>query len=414
VGGAAYISSLVNAVPTSANAEYYAQIVARLAIARRAVHAAGQIAALAYNEQAIDALELRRKCMDLILKATQDNSRERGVRLSLVLDQLLKETYDRIDGDLGAHLLLPGFSELDRLLVGFEPGDLIYLAARPRMGKSGLGQAILRNIARQLARTGGTCDYVTLEMTAMQQARRMVASEGQINTKAIRAGFRDVVNGRRDDVDAEMFQRFVQALHRIKEEVGEVIVMQEEGMTVEELRDHVAQVVAERDCRFVLVDQLDLFAGEGGRQTPTEHVAHISKTLKQIAKDFKVVVLCLVQLNRNLESRAGVQGKRPQLSDLYMSGRLEMDPDIILFMNRPCVYEPGLNLVNYDSYTEVWGGKVRDGDADWLVPFCFTGRFATFSEWPEDWLRPPLPNDPEGEQAWEERQHRLTAWRLHE
>ncbi len=407
VGGMTYISSLVNAVPTSANAEYYAAIVSRMAVARRAIHAAGQIAALAYNDLSLDTLEFRRKCMDLVLKATMDTSRARAVPLSDVLHALQEETYARMEGDLEAHLLLPGFHELDRMLVGFERGDLIYIAARPRIGKSGLGQAFLLNIARQLARTGGTCDYVTLEMTSMQQARRMVASESRINSKLIRSGFRDVVKGRRDEVDTDMFARFTHAVERLRDEVGDLVYIQEEGLTVEQLRDHLAEVVTTRDCRFVVVDQLDLFAGENGKETEQEHVSHISKALKQIAKDLKIVVLCLVQLNRNLENRTGVNGKRPQLADLRMSGRLEMDADMVLFLHRPCVYDPDLPLTHYDQYTEVWAGKVREGDAGGMVPLCFTGRFATFSDWPDGWLRPPLEQDPEGERAWAERNSRL-------
>ena len=102
-----------------------------------------QIAALAYNELTLDTPEFRRTCMDLILKATQDHSRSRAVPLSDILHALQEETYNRMEGDLEAHLLLPGFHELDQMLVGLERGDLIYLAARPRLGKSGLGQAML-------------------------------------------------------------------------------------------------------------------------------------------------------------------------------------------------------------------------------------------------------------------------------
>ena len=273
VGGRLYIASLINHVPTSAYAEYYAAIIARMAIARRAVHAAGQIAALAYNELTLDTPEFRRTCMDLVLKATQDHSRSRAVPLSDILHALQEETYNRMEGDLEAHLLLPGFQELDQMLVGLERGDLIYLAARPRLGKSGLGQAMLLNMARQLARTGGTCDYVTLEMTSLQQARRMVASESQINSKVIRAGFRDVVKGKRDEVDVEQFARFTQAVERLREEVGDVVYVQEEGLTVEQLRDHLTEVTTTRDCRLVVVDQLDLFAGPGGRETEQEHVS---------------------------------------------------------------------------------------------------------------------------------------------
>jgi replicative DNA helicase len=216
-----------------------------------------------------------------------------------------------------------------------------------------------------------------------------------------------VVRGRRDEIDVEQFARFTQAVERLREEVGDVVYVQEEGLTVEQLRDHLTEVVTTRDCRLVVVDQLDLFVGPGGRETEQEHVSHISKALKQIARDLQLVVLCLVQLNRNLESRVGVQGKRPQLADLRMSGRLEMDADMVLFVHRPCVYEPGLPLAHYDQYTEVWAGKVREGEAGGMVPLCFTGRYATFSDWPEGWLRPALEEDPEGEQAWAARLARL-------
>ena len=105
-------------------------------------------------------------------------------------------------------------------------------------------------MARQLARTGGTCDYVTLEMTSLQQARRMVASESQINSKVIRAGFRDVVKGKRDEVDVEQFARFTQAVERLREEVGDVVYVQEEGLTVEQLRDHLTEVTTTRDAAW--------------------------------------------------------------------------------------------------------------------------------------------------------------------
>ncbi|HLW03109.1 MAG TPA: DnaB-like helicase C-terminal domain-containing protein [Ktedonobacterales bacterium] len=185
----------------------------------------------------------------------------------------------------------------------------------------------------------------------------------------------------------------------------------EESLTVERLRDHLTEVVTTRDCRLVLVDQLDLFADTDRRATEQEHVSAISKALKQIAKDLQIVVLCLVQPSRNLESRTGVQGNRPQQADLRMSGRLEIDADMVLFLHRPCEYEPGLPLAHYEQYTEVWAGRVREGKAGGMVPLCFTGRYATFSDWPEGWLRPALEQDPEGEQAWAARLARLQEGR---
>ncbi len=387
VGGSAYVSSLVNAVPTSSNAEYYASIVEDRASARRLFHAAGEIAGLAYNEP--DALERRRKAMNLIVQATNQRGVDRARPLSLILQELVEETDRRAKGDLAAHLLLTGFRDIDRTIVGMEPGDLVLLAARPRMGKSALGQKIALNVAEQLNKyqPGSTCDYVTLEMSSMQQARRMVAAFGEVNSQAIRSGFRDVT-GADSDYNAEMYARFYRAAAQLNERYGETICLAEESMTVEQLRDHLISVVTSRQCRFVLVDQIDLFAAEG-RQTEMELIAAASKALKQIAKDLKIVVLCLVQLNREIEKRS-LREQRPRLSDLRMSGRLEQDADMVLFVHRPIIYAPTNPSPHWSQYTELHAAKVRDGQSGDMVPLCFTGSFASFTDWPEEWMMPPL------------------------
>lgn len=412
VGGQAYLAELMNSVPTSINAEYYAKQVSRYAVAKRVLDRSGEIAKLAYTMIDEPVADFRRACVDLIFEATKDYTESRTKSLGQILTELIEETEARSFGDLGAHLLLSGFEELDRMIIGFEPGDLVYLAARPRMGKSGAGQKMLINIARQLTRnhTGGTCDYITLEMSSMQQARRLVAGEGKINSRTIRSGFRDVVHGRRDEVDDVAYSHFLGIADQLRKELGNVIEVAEEGMTVEELRDHLTEVVMTRDCRCVLVDQLDLLDEHKFTKTEQEHVAHVSRALKKIAKDLHIVVICLVQLNRNLESRTGVQGKRPQLADLRMSGRLEMDADMVLFLNRPCVYDPNPDdaYQHYDAFTELWAGKLRENDAtDAMIPLCFMSSFATFADWPDGWMRPPFENDREGQIAWEKRLARL-------
>lgn len=387
VGGRPYVNTLVMSVVTSAHADAYATIVAEKAIARRIVHAGGQIAALPYNES--DPLEWRRKALNLIVQATNQRGVDRARPLSLVLQELMEETERRAKGDLAEHLLLTGFRDLDRAIVGMEPGDFVLVAGRPRMGKSALGQQIILNIARQLNthQEGSTCDYITLEMSSMQQARRMVAAFGEVNSQAIRSGFRDVA-GEDEEYNAEMYARFFAAAETLNREVGETICIAEESMTVEELRDHLISVVESRQCRFVLVDQIDLFKAEG-RQTEMEQISAASKALKQIAKDLHIVVLCLVQLNRNIENRS-IRDQRPRLSDLRMSGRLEQDADMVLFVHRPCIYVPTNPNPHWSHYTEIHTAKVRDGQSGDMVPLCFTGSFASFTDWPTDWFTPPM------------------------
>lgn len=409
-----YVGELVVYGMNATAAEHYGRILREYAVARRLMNTIGDLAAYVHTNVGQPTADLRRHCVDLIFEATKDSSQSRTRPLGQVIDDLVQETKARMEGNLEAHLLFSGFKELDRMVMGFEPGELIYIAARPRMGKSGLGQKILMNIARQLKRlqTGGTVDYVTLEMPEIQQARRMIAGEGNINSRAIRTGFRNHLSGQRDEIDQRAYERFLATAEQLKCELGEVMEVASEGMTVHELRDHLTEVVMTRKCRCVLVDQLDLLEEEKFSKGEQEHVSQVSRALKKIAVDMKIVVICLVQLNRNLEARAGVDGKRPQLPDLRMSGRLEMDADQVLMLHRPVVYDPTgpKDYPHYEDYTELWGAKLRDGDAtDAMIPLAFAPYFASFTDWPGGWMRPPFENDKPGEQAWDKRLARLRA-----
>ena len=182
-------------------------------------------------------------------------------------------------------------------------------------------------------------DYVTLEMTAQQQVRRMLSAKAELNTQAIRSGFRDLSGPLGpEEIDEEQFARFSRAVEELNGELGPTVYLQEQGLSVEELQDHLIQVVSSRDCRCCLVDQLDLFA-EPRPRLEQEQIAHISKTLKQLAKDLHIVLLCLVQLNRAVEHRTALLDRRPILSDLRYSGRLEQDADTVLFVHQPCLYQ---------------------------------------------------------------------------
>ena len=162
---------------------------------------------------------------------------------------------------------------------------------------------------------------------------------------------------------------------------------------MEDLEDHLIQVVSLCDCRFCLVDQLDLFA-EPRPRLEQEQIAHLSKTLKQQARDLQIVILCLVQLNRAALHRTALLDRRPILSDLRFSGRLEQDADTVLFVHRPCLYQatyplpPQVPNPHWSQYTEVIAAKVRDGASGEVLPLCFTGSFASFSDWPHAWELP--------------------------
>jgi len=389
-GGAAYISSLANAAPSHMNADHYADIVSRVALARRVVKVSAELVKIAYTDIEHDAGVFRDKVLQLVMEATAEHAPGHIATLDEVLQVLQEETYARMEGDLTAHMLLTGYPSLDRLVVGLEPGDLVFAAARPRMGKSCFGQGLLLEAARQVKPLGGTCDYVTLEMTSVQQGRRMVAARARINSQAIRSGFRD--RSRPDsEPDVDQWTLFCEAVDSLRKELGQVIYVDEDGMTVDQLRTHLIGAVASRKCKFVLVDQLDLFEGDN-RQTEQEQVGKISKALKQIAKELQIVIVCLVQLNRSLENRSGAE-RRPRLSDLRMSGRLEQDADMVWFIHRPCIYQPKHPNPHWDEYAELWAAKLREGASGEMVPMRFTAPFTSFSAWPEDWRLPMIADE---------------------
>jgi replicative DNA helicase len=381
IGGTASVSSLVNAVPTSANVEYYASIVERAAMMRRLIHAAGQMAALAYNEQ--DPREALEQSMRLLLRISDRHQDDQEQDFEEVLDELLEETYNRMEGSVSQHLLQTGLPALNAAVSGIDRGELVYLAGRPGSGKSVLGLAMADAAAGQVKEQGGTVFYYTLEMSATQQVRRLVAARARINTQLIRTGFR----GAYGELAAEELARFNQKAQALRERLKGTLFIHKKPISVDRLYERLYNAVLTKNCQFVVIDQLDLLEDER-REREHDQISYASKRLKQIARELNLPILCLVQLNREVEHRHGLAEKRPILPDFRYSGRLEQDADQVWFLFRPSMYEARPQDCHWAEYGEIILGKMRDGQRGLIVPYRFLEPYASIEDWPGDWERP--------------------------
>jgi replicative DNA helicase len=322
IGGQAFIATLVNAVPTSANVEYYARIVERTAIMRRLIHAAGQIAALAYNEA--DATEALDKAEQLIFAVSQRYSRSDFDDIRTLLDEYY-EKLDKLHEQRGALVGLPtGFIDLDKMTGGLQKSDLIILAARPAVGKSALALSLAYNTAlRHKSRVA----FFALEMSKEQLVQRLLSMDSNIDQQRLRTGM----------IEEEEWERISHSMGKLSQ--VEIYIDDTAGISTMEMRSKARRLAAERGVDLVIVDYLQLMQGHsGGRnENRVQEISDISRSLKALARELNVPVLALSQLSRAVESR---QSRVPQLSDLRESGSIEQDADIVLFIYRDEVYNP--------------------------------------------------------------------------
>jgi replicative DNA helicase len=329
VGGPGYITSLINQVPTSINAEHYAHIVERNAILRRLIQAAGDIAAMAYEE--VDASEALDRAEQLIFNITQRHARSDFSALrDLLVDYM--EKLDSLQGQRGAIVGVPtGFSDLDRMTGGLQRSDLIILAARPAMGKTSLALSLAHNSALRHKRS---IAIFSLEMSKDQLLQRLLSMEAGIDQQRLRTGW----------IEDDEWERIISSMNRLSE--ANIWIDDTAGISTMEMRSKARRLQAEHGVDMVIVDYLQLMqstAGGARNRNREQEISEISRNLKGLARELNVPVLALAQLSRAVESR---QSKVPQLSDLRESGSIEQDADIVMFIYRDDVYNPDTERKN--------------------------------------------------------------------
>jgi replicative DNA helicase len=324
VGGASYITSLINQVPTSGNVEYYGHIVERASILRRLIHVAGQIAALAYEYQGADIADALTQTEQLVFEISQRYllGSASDISMTELMDIYATQLEHRYRNRGRITGVPTGYADLDHLLAGLQRSDLILLAARTSLGKT----QFALNVAYNTARAGHRVGIFSLEMGKEQLAQRFVAMESRVEQQRLRSGW----------IEDEEWATLVAAMDRLAE-LG-IYIDDFPGISLHQMRSRARQWVLEHGVELLIVDYLQLVTGENRRyETREQEVGSISRGLKGLARELNVPVLALAQLSRALETR---QVKVPQLSDLRESGALEQDSDVVMFIYRDEVYNP--------------------------------------------------------------------------
>jgi len=365
IGGLIYLNRLAQDTPSAANIRRYAEIVRDRAILRRLIAVADDIANQALNPQGRDTRSLLDEAESKIFNINEEGARGRSGFQSL--PDLLSQVVDRI-GQLydqsnhsGITGVPTGFTDLDKMTSGFQPGDLVIVAGRPSMGKT----AFSLNIGEHVAVDQSLPVAVfSMEMGATQLAMRMVCSVGRLDQQRVRTG--QLVD---DD-----WPRLTNAIQKMQD--SQLYIDETPGLNALELRSRARKL--SRQCGqlgLVIVDYLQLLssASASGENRATE-ISEISRSLKGLAKELQCPVIALSQLNRSLEQRPN---KRPVMSDLRESGAIEQDADVIIFIYRDEVYNPDSPE---KGTAEIIIGKQRNGPIG-TVRLTFLGKYTKFENY---------------------------------
>ncbi len=327
IGGPAYISSLINSVPTSIHVEAYGHIVERTALRRRLISAASQIAGFAYEEdQNVDEVIDRSEAVLFSI------SQRRVSRDLVPIKQVLADYYDRIAylyEHRGEPLGIPtGFIDLDKLLGGLQRSDLIIIAARPGVGKTSMLLAVALTAARKYKQKVAV---FSLEMSNEQLVQRLMSSETGIDSQRLRLG----------DLQESEWPKFVAAAGRLSDAM--LFIDDTPGISALQLRTKARRLHAEYGLDLIMVDYLQLMSGDFRSENRVQEISYISRALKGLARELNVPVLAASQLSRAVEQR---HDKKPILSDLRESGSIEQDADVVMFIYRDEMYNPETEMKN--------------------------------------------------------------------
>jgi replicative DNA helicase len=338
-GGLEYLAKIAEQVPSSASARHYAEIVEEKSILRALIKGSGEILEMGYENQ-----DDARKVLDFAQQNIFDIAQEKESKgISHIKDVLeenlrvLTKLYKEGNRVPGIH---SGYSDLDKLTAGFQPSDLILIAARPSMGKSSLALNIAQHVALQ---EGKAVAIFSLEMSKEQIVNRILSSEMLIENMKLKTG----------DINADEWQKIAVASAQISE--AAIYIDDTSDITAAEMRAKCRRLKLKKQLDMVMIDYIQLIAGGKRTESRQQEITEISRNLKILAKDLHIPVIALSQLSRAPEQRAN---HRPMLSDLRESGAIEQDADMVMFIYRDDYYDKQTDAPNV---TELIIAKNRNG-----------------------------------------------------
>lgn len=356
-GGVEYLSHMATSVPTTANVKYYAQIVEEKALLRRLIKSANEIINMGYDENddvsyIVDNAE--KKIFDLIERKNTKGIYEINEVLieSINTIEELYKSKNKITG------VSSGFNDLDHKTTGFNPADLIIIAARPAMGKT----AFCLNIAQHAAISSKTPVAIfNLEMSKEQLVNRMLWSEACVDSQRVRTG----------DLEDDDWTKIARAIGPLSE--APIYIDDTPGISIMEIRAKCRRLKLKKGLGLVVIDYLQLMEGRGRPESRQQEISEISRSLKIMAKELNIPVIALSQLSRSVETRTD---HRPMLSDLRESGAIEQDADMVMFLYRDDYYNPETDKKNI---AEVILAKNRNGSTG-TVELVWIGKYTKFAD----------------------------------
>ena len=371
VGGPAYVVELSARVASSAHIEYHSKILAQKFLARQLISFASKLETEAFDET-VDVDELMQRAEGGLFELSQNNMKKDYSHIDPILMEAHKILLKASQNKGGLTGVPTGYNKLDEITSGWQASDLIIIAGRPAMGKTSFALSLAKNIAVDYQQP---IAFFSLEMNSVQLVNRLISNVCQVPGSKL-------LNGQ---LTPDEWERLDTNLHKL--EGAPVYIDDTPGLSVFELRTKARRLKKEHNISILMIDYLQLMNASGMKfNSRQEEVSTISRSLKGLAKELDIPVIALSQLNRTVETRAGegIDGKRPQLSDLRESGAIEQDADMVLFVHRPeyyHIYEDS-NHNDLRGMAQIIIAKHRKG-ATGDVLLKFQGQYTKFAN-PED------------------------------
>lgn len=381
IGGPSYVLQLSHDVASSAHIEYHAHILAQKFLARQLISYAGNIETKAFDES-FDVNELMQEAEGSLFELSQNNMKKDYVQVDPVIIKAIEMLQKAAQTAGGLTGVPTGYTKLDEKTSGWQNSDLVIIAGRPAMGKTSFALSLAKNIAVDYQIP---IAFFSLEMSNVQLVNRLISNVCSISGSKM-------LNGQLSHDEWERLDKDIRKLQG-----SPIYIDDTPGLSIFELRTKARRLVREKGVKIIMIDYLQLMNANGMRfGSRQEEVAKISQSLKGLAKELDIPILALSQLNRTVEGREGVEGKRPQLSDLRESGAIEQDADMVMFVHRPEYYhifqdDKGRDLHGMAQIIIAKHRKGATGD----VLLTFKGEFTRFQN-PEN-ENTPEPQGPNGE-----------------
>ncbi|MCS7215188.1 MAG: replicative DNA helicase [Thermodesulfovibrio sp.] len=359
-GGIGYLSNLATAVPTAANIRYHAKLIREKALLRSIIRACTEIVTKVYEEPE-DAEEMIDYAERLIFEISEKRTNTSFYHMKDVVKQTFKIIESMYEKKAVITGISSGFKDLDELTSGFQPGDLIIIGGRPGMGKTAFSLNIAQHVGIEL---GEPVAFFSLEMSKEQVAMRLLSSLAMVNSSALRKGF----------ISKKDWERITDAAVKLSE--APIYIDDSSQMSVLEIRAKARRLKMEKGrLGLIVIDYLQLMRSRNSYEVREQEIADISRSLKAMAKELKVPVIALSQLNRSVEKTSD---RRPTLANLRESGAIEQDADVIIFLYRDEVYNKK-NPANKGK-AEVIVAKQRNGPTD-IVYLTFLNDYTRFLDY---------------------------------